>query len=297
MKGWIKLSRLPFLSVAILPYALGAFFAGRMTGSFSPAIFFLGLSGAILVQLVSHYSGELYDFKEDRLSAAGPFNGGSQVLVRKIISAGQAGAAVCVSLLLAAGIGLFLQFHLNTGKWTLALGISGIFCALYYSKPPLRLVSRGLGEAAIAYSFGVLAVNTGFYIQASRFEVPVFLASLPVACSIANIILINEYPDYRADKQSLKNNLLVRLGKNKTALLYAVLVLCSGAGFILAVSAGLPRISIFVYLPVFAAAAALAFFMLKGAYRDMRRLEMMCAMTIAVSLGTSLSCMAGLLKW
>lgn len=298
IKHWILLSRIPFLSVVILPYLLGTLLAQRLAGEFSLAVFLLGLSGAMFIQLAAHYNGEVYDIREDRLSAIlgkNPFSGGSQVLVKKIISEGKVKLLSFAVVLLALTAGLILQFYFKTGKWTLLLGASGLICGLYYSKPPLRWVSRGLGEIFIAYSFGFLAVNAGFYIQVSRFDILALLISLPVACAVANIILINEYPDYQADKEAQKMNLLVRIGKEKCAFLYALLVACAGVSFCLALAKGLPIVSAFFYFPVLITALILASLMLKGAYKDRLLLEGMCGMTILVSLGTSLSCIAGLL--
>jgi len=298
MRYWISLSRIPFLSVVILPYFLGALLAQRLTGEFGLAVFLLGLSGAMFIQLAAHYNGEAYDIREDRLSAIlgkTPFSGGSQVLVRKIISEDKVKLLSFAVVLLALAIGIILQFYFKTGRWTLLLGASGIICGIYYSKPPLRWVSRGLGEIFIAYSFGFLAVNTGFYIQVSRFDILALLVSLPVACAAANIILVNEYPDYQADKEARKMNLLVRIGKEKCAFLYALLVVCAGVSFSLALAKGLPIESVYFYLPVLITALILASLMLKGAYKDRRLLERMCAMTILVNLGTSLSCILGLL--
>jgi len=298
MRYWISLSRIPFLSVVILPYFLGALLAQRLTGEFGLAVFLLGLSGAMFIQLAAHYNGEAYDIREDRLSAIlgkTPFSGGSQMLVRKIISEEKVKLLSFAVVLLALAIGIILQFYFKTGRWTLLLGASGIICGIYYSKPPLRWVSRGLGEIFIAYSFGFLAVNTGFYIQVSRFDILALLVSLPVACAAANIILVNEYPDYQADKEARKMNLLVRIGKEKCAFLYALLVVCAGVSFSLALAKGLPIESVYFYLPVLITALILASLMLKGAYKDRRLLERMCAMTILVNLGTSLSCILGLL--
>lgn len=159
----------------------------------------------------------------------------------------------------------------------------------------MRWVSRGTGEIFITYSFGWLAVNAGFYIQAPRFDLLATFISLPIACSVVNIILINEYLDYQADKETGKENLLVRVGKEKGAFLYALLVVCAGASFPLALAKGLPVESAFFYFPVLIAAVILASLMLKAAYTDRLLLERMCATTILVNLGTSLSCILGLL--
>ncbi|MDD5561064.1 MAG: prenyltransferase [Candidatus Omnitrophica bacterium] len=298
IKYWVLLSRAPFLSVVILPFVLGTLLAQRLTGKFNPAIFFLGLSGAILIQLSAHYSGEVYDLKEDRLAGAlgkSQFSGGSQVLVDNLIPGGKVKALIYAVIALALAIGAILQFYFKTGGSTLLLGISGMICALFYSKPPLRWVSRGLGEILIAYSFGLLAVNTAFYIQVSRFDISALFISLPIAFSVANIILINEYPHYRADKEAGKENLLVRIGKEKGAFLYTLLVVCAGAAFCLALTKSLPMESALFYFPVLITAVILAYLMLRGAYENRLLLERMCAMTILVNLGTCFSCILGLL--
>ncbi|MFA5350078.1 MAG: prenyltransferase [Candidatus Omnitrophota bacterium] len=298
MKYWILLSRIPFLSVVILPYILGALLAQRLTGKFSPAVFLLGLAGSILIQLAAHYSGEIYDIKEDRLSAVlgkSPFSGGSQVLVKKLIPESKVGVLSYAVILLAFLIGTILQFYFKTGKWTLLLGASGVICGLFYSKPPLRWVSRGLGEIFIAYSFGFLAVNAAFYIQVSSFDILAVFVSLPIACAVVNIILINEYPDYQVDREASKNNLLVRIGKERGAFLYALFVVCAGVSFFITLAKGFPVESAFFYFPVLIIAVILASLMLKGAYRDSLLLQKMCAMTILVNLGTSLSFILGLL--
>ena len=298
VRYWILLSRIPFLSVVILPYILGALLAQRLAGRFNLIIFLLGLGGAILIQLASHYSGEIHDTREDRLSyllGKNHFSGGSQVLIKKLIPQGQVRIFTYLIILLALAIGLILQFYFKTGRWTLLLGASGIICGLFYSQPPMQWVSRGLGEILIAYSFGFLAVSAGFYIQACRFDNLAFFVSLPIACTVTNIILINEYPDYQADKEAKKMNLLVRAGKESSAFIYALLVIAAGAGFFLSLVKGLPIESAFFYLPVLIAAVLLAYLMLKGAYKNRVLLEKMCAMTILVNLGTSLSCILGLL--
>ncbi|PIQ86500.1 MAG: hypothetical protein COV73_04615, partial [Candidatus Omnitrophica bacterium CG11_big_fil_rev_8_21_14_0_20_43_6] len=58
---------------------------------------------------------------------------------------------------------------------------------------------------------------------------------------------------------------------------------------------GLPVKAGIFYLPVLIVSVSLAYQMLKGAYRNRKKLEKMCALTISVNLGTTLSCILGLL--
>ncbi|MFA4843134.1 MAG: hypothetical protein WC658_04810, partial [Candidatus Omnitrophota bacterium] len=64
LKHWLLLSRIPFLSVVLLPYILGGLLAANLTGIFSFKVFLLGLFASALVQLGAHYNGEIYDIKE-----------------------------------------------------------------------------------------------------------------------------------------------------------------------------------------------------------------------------------------
>ena len=298
LKYWLLLSRIPFLSVVILPYILGGLLAASLTGIFSFKVFLLGLFASVLVQLGAHYNGEIYDIKEDRLSATlekNFFTGGSLMLVEKLIPEKKAGFLSCAVIFLALIIGMILQFYFKTGVWTIPLGVSGIICGFFYSKPPLRWVSRGAGEIFIAYAFGWLPVAAGFYLQASRFDLLSTLISLPVACSVTNIILINEFPDYPADKLAGKQNILVRIGKGKGAALYTSLTVLAGLTFFYAVFRGVSFVSALFYIPILIIALRSAILMLKGAYKDRQKLERLCMTTILVNLGTSLSFILGLL--
>ena len=298
VKYWLLLSRIPFLSVVILPYVLGGLLAANLTGIFSFKIFLLGLFAAVLVQLGAHYNGEIYDIKEDRLGVTlekNFFTGGSLMLVEKLIPERKVKLLSYSVIFLALIIGLILQLYFKTGSWTIPLGISGIICGFFYSKPPLRWVSRGTGEIFIAYAFGWLPVAAGFYLQASRFDPLATLISLPVACNVTNIILINEFPDYPADKSAGKQNILVRIGKDKGAFLYAGLTVLSGLTFFYAVLKGASFVSVLFYIPVLIIALRSAWLMFKGAYKDRQKLEKLCGMTILVNLGTSLSFILGLL--
>ncbi|MFA4853936.1 MAG: prenyltransferase [Candidatus Omnitrophota bacterium] len=297
LKHWLLLSRIPFLSVVLLPYILGALLAANLTGIFSFKVFLLGLFASALVQLGAHYNGEIYDIKEDRLSVdleKNFFTGGSLILVEKLIPEKKVSFLSYGVIFLALIIGVILQFYFKTGRWTIPLGVSGIICGFFYSKPPLRWVSRGAGEIFIAYAFGWLPVAAGFYLQASRFDLLSTLISLPVACSVTNIILINEFPDYPADKLAGKQNILVRIGKEKGAVLYASLTVLAGLTFFYAVFRGSSFISALFYMPVLIIALRSAALMLKGSYKDRQKLERLCMMTILVSLGTSLSFILGI---
>jgi 1,4-dihydroxy-2-naphthoate octaprenyltransferase len=50
------------------------------------------------------------------------------------------------------------------------------------------------------------------YINSGAFSIENFLIGIPNGCIVANILWINEFPDYEADRDAGKRNLVVRLG-------------------------------------------------------------------------------------
>lgn len=53
------------------------------------------------------------------------------------------------------------------------------------------------------------------------------LASLPIGFLIADVLWINQYPDFEADRQGGKLNWVVRLGKFKGLAVYKLLLSAS----------------------------------------------------------------------
>lgn len=298
IKGWIRLSRPPFHLVGVFPFILGAVLAWRMYGTFNWPVFIWSLIAVVLIMLTTYYGGEYHDFREDKLSAEmerNPFSGGSQVLVEGRLPRGHAKTAGYITLALAGAIGLLLQFYYKTGPWTIPLGVAGMVSGFFYSRPPLRWVKRGIGEILIGFCYGWLPVAVGFYLQTGTINSIIHWISIPIACAIFNVILINEFPDYPADLIEGKKNLVVRFGKDVSAFIYIAMVVISWIGFSLSVVFGVPLVTIFLYLPIFILSLIVVISMYKRHYLDRKRLEKMCGLTIAINLGTSLIYILGIL--
>ena len=58
--------------------------------------------------------------------------------------------------------------------------------------------------------------------MSGRFDFKVMIVGLPLGFLIANVLWINQYPDYEADMKGNKN-WVVRLGKEKGILVYGLL--------------------------------------------------------------------------
>jgi 1,4-dihydroxy-2-naphthoate polyprenyltransferase len=227
--AWWKLSRIPFLSVGILPLILG-FVLARRWGYQGPfRVYLLSSMGVILIMWMTYYLGEWRDLEGDRLNEGfNRFSGGSRVLVKGLLSNR-------IPLILGYGcltgailIVVYIYLQYRHDYWALFLGGIGIFSGFFYSGKPFRWAYRGVGEILIGLCYGWLPIATGFYLFAGFFGHQVFLLSIPVGLSIFNVILINEFPDEEADRAVGKRNLVVRFGKRRMGDLYLGLSMLIG---------------------------------------------------------------------
>jgi 1,4-dihydroxy-2-naphthoate octaprenyltransferase len=292
IKGWVQASRIPFHSVGVLPFLLGTLLAWRIHGVFNLPVFILSTTAVILIMLCTYYNGEYYDIVEDRLSAAmgkSVFAGGGQSITQNLLPREHAKIASYITLVLAFFIGWMLQFSYKTGFWTIPLGFIGIVSGFFYSKMPIRWVKRGIGELLIGFCYGWLPVAVSFYLQSGTIDSVVHWIAIPIACTIFNVILINEFPDYPADLIAKKTHLVVRLGKNKAAFLYIGVTIIAWIAFAISVTQGLPSVALMFFAPVFLASFFVVIMMFLKGYFNRKMLEIMCGLTIVTNLGTTLS--------
>lgn len=290
IKGWIRLSRLPFHLVGIAPMFVGAFYAKTMNYPLDNSLLLFSCIAVVLTMLSTHMAGEFYDQKEDLLSRGygkSNFAGGSQAIQDRLIEQNSVKRVSNFSAIGVILIGLFIFFYYGTGVWTLPLGAFGLFCGYFYSTPPLRMVRRGIGEILIALCYGYLPISVSFYLQTGAFHSDLLLISTPIAISIFMVIFINEFPDYQSDNETGKRNLVVRLGIKKSAYLYVttgIMMLASLLSLIFVYGAGS---MIWLALPC-AISIVLISMTVTGMHKNFRTREAICGLTILLNLSTNI---------
>jgi len=300
LSAWAQLSRLPFHSVGVLPFTLGAVLAWRQAGALRWDVLAWGTAGVVLVMLATYYAGEYWDVAEDALSAvAGPsrFSGGSQVLQRGLLPRRAPLRASLVSVLLALLVAAVLQLGYRTGPWTIPFALIGLLGGFFYSARPVRWVSSGLGELWIAFNYGWLPVAVGAYLQLGEIPSLVHWMAVPIGLTVFNVILLNEFPDHDADRAAGKANLTVRLGRPRAAVVYAVAAMASWAAMVLSWRRGLPWPAICCVVPVLALSLALVVMVLRGRWCDRAALEKLCGANLLVNLGTTAAYILALVLW
>ncbi|MFC1902305.1 prenyltransferase [Chloroflexota bacterium] len=245
--AWLALFRFGSTARGVLPFILGAVIAWSQGYDINWVILVLASVAVICVMLMTFLINEYYDYETD-LANQGyhMLSGGSRVLPMGLIPRHYSLIVAHVFLAIAVAIGFLLYFYFKTGPLTIPLGAMALFIGYFYTAKPFKWSYRGLGEISIWFTCGWLATITGYYLQTGHLDAVATLASLPGALSIFLLILINEVPDIDSDRIYGKNNLAVRLGKGKTAVLYIVLLILCYFNIIVIVFFGVPVISAYL---------------------------------------------------
>ena len=86
-----------------------------------------------------------------------------------------------------------------------------------------------MGELFVFVFFGLVAVNGSYYVQLERLDWLPFWLSISVGLLSTAILVVNNVRDIDTDRRADKRTLAVRLGRERTRLLYEV---CVGGAFV-----------------------------------------------------------------
>lgn len=187
----------------------------------------LTILGVFCVEVAKNASGELVDYDSGTDLAItpadrSPFSGGKRVMVDELLSRKQTRTLAVLFFGAAILIGLAIVWLRDSR--VLSFGLLGIALAWYYHGGSLRLSYRGLGEVAVALAYGPLVVGGAYLVQTGYLSAPLLHVSMVLGILVAAFLWINEFPDYQADRSAGKNNLVVRLGLERAAMVYVLLV-------------------------------------------------------------------------
>ena len=219
-------TRPAFLSVTLVACVLGLATAYRS----GIALDKLTACVTVLFALLAHAGVNVINDYHDGLSGADalnterlfPFTGGSRFIQNEVLTLRQTARFGYGLLALVIPAGLWLSWH--TGPGLLAIGAGGLLAGWAYSAPPLRLMSRGLGELAIATGWLLVVVGSD-YVQRGSFDALPFIAGLSYALLVANLLFINQFPDHAGDAAAGKRTLVVLLGPQTAKWAYLLIAI------------------------------------------------------------------------
>ena len=233
---WLKAARAPFFTGAAVPVFVGISVAWYTTHLIDWPLAGLTVVAMLLLHASANMSNDYFDHLSGDDAAntefVSPFTGGSRVIQQGLVSPRKMLAAAALCIALASLVGVYL--YTVRGPVIIVLGLLGIGGGYFYTAPPFRLAYRGFGELFIGLNFGVLPTLGAAFVQtgADKFRLaltPALIASIPVALLIIAILWINQFQDMNADAQVGKRNWVVRLGRKRASVVYAVMMLVTYA--------------------------------------------------------------------
>ena len=222
----VRMTRPGFLAITVVAVLLGIAIADACG---HPPYGWTALA-TLALALLAHAAGNVLNDVHDALSGADaantrgifPFTGGTRLIQQGQVSVQQTRDLARALLLVLVPAGALLA--LQSSPSVLWIGALGLFLGWSYSAPPLALMSRGLGELAVAAAWSLVVVGADA-VQRGTVSIVPLTVSLSYGLLIANILLINGVPDAQADASVGKATLAVRLGPQGAAALYALIAL------------------------------------------------------------------------
>ena len=216
---WLMAARIRTLPAALAPVLVGTSLAG-FGGVFHPLRFVAALIGAVFIQVGTNLSNDYSDARrgadtEDRLGPVRVTAGGlvppRLVLVATYVSFG---VAVLAGAYLVAVAG-----------WELLLvGAASILAGVLYTGGPRPYGYEGLGEVFVFLFFGIVAVAGSYFVQVKHLDWEAFALAVPVGLLAAAILAVNNFRDIDTDRRAGKRTLAVRLGRERSRILFASLI-------------------------------------------------------------------------
>jgi 1,4-dihydroxy-2-naphthoate octaprenyltransferase len=214
--AWLAALRLQFYPMTWIAYTVGALAAGAGK-PMSMSLYMLGYLALFSLEAATVFLNDWFDFDSDRRNRnAGPFTGGSRVLVDGRLDRAAMSKGIGLSILASAAALVALLVAAPAASAGAIAALYAVFAtlALAYTVPPLKLSHRGFGELDVAFTHSVGAIIAGYVVQGGGWidSVP-WLLALPLGVSVLPSILLVGCPDREADQSAGKRTLVVILGK------------------------------------------------------------------------------------
>jgi 1,4-dihydroxy-2-naphthoate octaprenyltransferase len=219
LRIWLMAARVRTLPAAVAPVLVGTALAG-FVHVFHPLRFIAALLGAVFIQVGTNLSNDYSDARrgadaEDRLGPVRVTAGGL-VPPRRVL------VATYVSFGVAVLFGVYL---IVVAGWQLLLvGAASILAGVLYTGGPRPYGYEGLGEVFVFLFFGIVAVAGSYFVQVKHLSWEAFALAVPVGLIAAGILVVNNVRDIDSDRRAGKRTLAVRLGRNRTRVMFAAVV-------------------------------------------------------------------------
>jgi 1,4-dihydroxy-2-naphthoate octaprenyltransferase len=197
-------------------------FAGLATAlldghAFRPLYFALAFLGALCAHVAVNVLNDYFDYRSgiDLKVQRTPFSGGSGILPaaqlppREVLFFGLANLGIVLL------IGLYF---ISVYRWAiLPIGLPGVLLVLLYTPYLTRLPA--VSELAAGGGFALMVLGV-YFTQTGTYSPSAALVTLVAGLLVANLLLLNEFPDVEADKVGNRRHLPIILGREGASKVY-----------------------------------------------------------------------------
>ena len=255
LAAYAGVARAPFLLLPVTLVASGAAAAAYDDRAFAMATA-LALVGMVALHAAVNAFNEASDMRSgiDLQTTRTPFSGGSGTLPSGALPVGGAVAVGIAGSVVGLAVGIY--FGLRVGWWPLGGVMAiGAVAVLIYTEVFAR---SGAGEFFAGLGLGLLPVVGTALVQRGEVGPAAWAAGAPAFLMTFNLLLLNEFPDEKADRAGGRLNLVLLAGRRRAALIYVAAAVATPAAIVAAVvAAWLPPLALIGCLPIWFAVPAI----------------------------------------
>ncbi|HRO85961.1 MAG TPA: 1,4-dihydroxy-2-naphthoate octaprenyltransferase [Niabella sp.] len=227
IKPWIAAARPKTLPLAVSNIFIGSAIAFSEK-KFNLVVFILGLTTAILLQILSNYANDYGDFikkadenrtsKYERALTSGRITPSQMRLMLIILSSFTfvTGIILIIMGLKGSGMAVYLFF--------LLVGLLSIAAALTYTMGKKPYGYAGLGDFSVFIFFGLVAVCGIYILHTKQWQWPVLLPASAFGLLSMGVLNINNIRDEASDRLAGKSTLVVKMGVQKAKIYHSIIV-------------------------------------------------------------------------
>ena len=221
MRKWVLGARLRTLPAAVVPVLLGGTLVVRDDDAVLwrwPLALVVALALQIAVNYANDYSDGVRGTDTDRI-------GPTRLVASGLASARQVKRAAFMAFGVAGVAGAVLAFV--TTPWLFAVGVASMLAGWFYTGGPRPYGYSGFGEVFVFVFFGLVATVGTTFVMVERLPAASWLLGTSTGALACALLVTNNLRDAPTDALVGKNTLAVRLGVERTRVLYAMLVAIS----------------------------------------------------------------------
>ncbi len=237
----LHLSRPHFLLGGILLYGLGTSIASYLGRPIDWSLYILGQLLVTSIQWMAQSMVAFFDGIPTReITFKSLFSGDRKALDPEHLPYTAALISIIVTLTISATLAALLLVVKDVSFVSWVFVLMGFFAAFFYSAPPVRLITSGVGEIIATIIVAIFIPIFSFTLQTGELHRLLPMSTIPLAALLFAAFIVFEFPNYASDLKRNRKTLMVRLGWETAMKFHDLAILFAILSFITAYVLGLP---------------------------------------------------------